>query len=377
MAHDHQILGDAISSPPDTPRTQDAPFQPSPREPAFAASTFKPPSLYPNKKPRTERSLEPSPKFHTRSNLSSPGLPSAPYDPTHVRNARRPSIPYTHASSRADHLDARRMSIHQSNHQPHDQISPGSVRYHFERHVREPPSARSNDFARAGYTSREPVGFTTSVGGPSPPLMPYHARPPLDHHSASTDRYTSSLARNPDRRSSIVAPSDYPTPRYEPHHVPGPQPHHSTPQYSLPLRDEYSPRKVPRYEPRGPDEAEAIAGFNRGGFQDAQAAFFMPSHYDYQQGKTRKRSNLPKQSTEIMKTWFDQVCIPHRKLLFDFVADISQNISNPYPSEEQKAIFSNVCSHLFARHRDGLLIVVRLGHWHQHDPSEQLVYQPS
>ncbi|KAK4544666.1 hypothetical protein LTR36_003915 [Oleoguttula mirabilis] len=49
----------------------------------------------------------------------------------------------------------------------------------------------------------------------------------------------------------------------------------------------------------------------------------MPSHYEYQHGKARKRSNLPKQSTEIMKTWFDQ------------------NITNPYPSEEQKALFSN------------------------------------
>jgi len=47
--------------------------------------------------------------------------------------------------------------------------------------------------------------------------------------------------------------------------------------------------------------------YNRLGYEEAQPTFFMPSHYDYQQGKTRKRSNLPKQSTEIMKTWFDQV----------------------------------------------------------------------
>lgn len=52
------------------------------------------------------------------------------------------------------------------------------------------------------------------------------------------------------------------------------------------------------------------------GYQDAQPTFFMPSHYDYQQGKTRKRSNLPKQSTEIMKTWFDQVC-PRRQLVHE------------------------------------------------------------
>ncbi|KAK6442793.1 homeodomain superfamily [Oleoguttula sp. CCFEE 5521] len=56
---------------------------------------------------------------------------------------------------------------------------------------------------------------------------------------------------------------------------------------------------------------------------DRRAAFFMSSHYEYQQGKTRKRSNLPKQSTESMKHWFDQ------------------NIANPYPSEEQKQVFAN------------------------------------
>ncbi|KAI7222682.1 hypothetical protein KC333_g956 [Hortaea werneckii] len=50
--------------------------------------------------------------------------------------------------------------------------------------------------------------------------------------------------------------------------------------------------------------------------------YFMQAHYEYSHGKTRKRSNLPKQSTEIMKTWFDE------------------NMSNPYPSEEQKALFS-------------------------------------
>jgi hypothetical protein len=59
------------------------------------------------------------------------------------------------------------------------------------------------------------------------------------------------------------------------------------------------------YMDRGRLHASEV--YNRLGYEDAQPTFFMPSHYDYQQGKTRKRSNLPKQSTEIMKTWFDQV----------------------------------------------------------------------
>lgn len=45
-------------------------------------------------------------------------------------------------------------------------------------------------------------------------------------------------------------------------------------------------------------------------YQNNQPSFFMPSQYDYRQGRARKRSNLPKQSTEIMKTWFDQVRQP-------------------------------------------------------------------
>lgn len=45
-------------------------------------------------------------------------------------------------------------------------------------------------------------------------------------------------------------------------------------------------------------------------------------HYDYSLARTRKRSNLPKHSTEIMKKWFDE------------------NIESPYPSEEQKRQFA-------------------------------------
>jgi hypothetical protein len=41
--------------------------------------------------------------------------------------------------------------------------------------------------------------------------------------------------------------------------------------------------------------------------------FFMPSHLDYQHGKARKRSNLPKQSTEVMKQWFEQVSRRRRR----------------------------------------------------------------
>lgn len=84
-----------------------------------------------------------------------------------------------------------------------------------------------------------------------------------------------------------------------------------SPHYTLPLRDDARDQQHAHYVDRnGVRQPEP---YMRAGYQDAQPTFFMPSHYDYQQGKTRKRSNLPKQSTEIMKTWFDQVGWKQRK----------------------------------------------------------------
>ncbi|KAF2155783.1 hypothetical protein K461DRAFT_274813 [Myriangium duriaei CBS 260.36] len=47
-----------------------------------------------------------------------------------------------------------------------------------------------------------------------------------------------------------------------------------------------------------------------------------PPVYDYQLSKARKRSNLPKESTDIMKRWFEA------------------HLDNPYPSEDEKKFFA-------------------------------------
>ena len=54
---------------------------------------------------------------------------------------------------------------------------------------------------------------------------------------------------------------------------------------------------------------QRLSNFARGPYATNETNFFVPGLYEYQHIKARKRSNLPKQSTEIMKTWFDQVCI--------------------------------------------------------------------
>lgn len=52
-----QLFGGSMSSPPGTPHPLSA-GQPSPCEPTYTASTYKPPALYPNKKPRTDIPLD-------------------------------------------------------------------------------------------------------------------------------------------------------------------------------------------------------------------------------------------------------------------------------------------------------------------------------
>ncbi|KAK1041947.1 homeodomain super [Friedmanniomyces endolithicus] len=84
-------------------------------------------------------------------------------------------------------------------------------------------------------------------------------------------------------------------------------------QYGSCFEDDRSTR-----HPRLPSHAENL--FERSPYETTPPSYFMPSQYEYQHGKARQRGNLPKQSTEIMKTWFDQ------------------NITNPYPSEEQKVL---------------------------------------
>ena len=81
-----------------------------------------------------------------------------------------------------------------------------------------------------------------------------------------------------------------------------------------PVRHSYGPQRE-QYGPFPEDDRYpgphpipyAPSSFDRLSYEGSQSAHFMPSEYEYQAGKARKRSNLPKQSTEIMKDWFDHV----------------------------------------------------------------------
>ena len=270
-----QVLNGTITSPPNTPPTQQRLFQPGPREPAFSACTYKPPALYPNKKPRTEGGLDPSPTFQPRSSLSSPGAPTA-------------------------HVDERREPFYQAPTLRQEHTYPGTSNYHHSRGIVDDARSRSGaKTANGSYRSPEMATYpSTRTDYSSSSRM----RPSADYFaSSSTDRYALPSERSfvESRPSGVNAPHPLDAPRAV-------YPPSGSSQYSLPLReDSGAPKEQSHYADRGRLHAPDV--YNRMSYEDAQPTFFMPSHYDYQQGKTRKRSNLPKQSTEIMKTWFDQV----------------------------------------------------------------------
>lgn len=263
-----QILGDSITSPPRTPSPGGNSLQPSPREPAYTALTYKPPSLYPNKKQRTE-------PLAALASSYSYFAPSSTLEPQHQSSGRS----HVHFPP-ISHLDARRGSLHTVS-------ASHSAARHYQTPDQTPTSAVMEPFPR----------MSTFVGAVQDPF----ARELRDSF-AYADEHSSS------RKSSTTSGhSTYPARTYE-REVPKPQQYHQVSHYSIPVRDSYPEhRERTRYQEQ---QTRTMNGFGQHGYSGNVPAFFMPSQYEYQHGKARKRSNLPKQSTEIMKTWFDQVPFP-------------------------------------------------------------------
>lgn len=307
------MLNGTINSPPDTPLTLQSSFQPGPREPTFTASTYKPPGLYPNKKPRTEAGFDPSPTFKPRSSMSSPGLASTNLEPRPGYSVGRESVSHGHSTPRLGHESGRRLSLYSVPTLRHDQTSPGTINYQHSRGFVDDLHPRGHGSTANGrYRSPE------RAGPPSSRSEPLYTHPPVaqprqaaDYFgSSASDRYALPSDHTSSRRSSIMSQRDFvPPPAVDPSRVGYAQ--SRSPHYTLPLRDDARDQQHAHYVDR--NGARQPEPYMRAGYQDAQPTFFMPSHYDYQQGKTRKRSNLPKQSTEIMKTWFDQVGWKQRK----------------------------------------------------------------
>lgn len=232
-------------------------------------------------------------------------MPSATLEARHERTVQR--APVSHGRSRpySDHDASRRPSMYQVPTLRQEHTSPEGVNYQYTRSFVDDARSRPNGATVAApHRSPEAAPFL-----PSRSEVPYghapstHSRSSADYFPSSTDRYAIPTSR----RSSIVSQREFaPAHPVEPSRN-GYAPTRPT-HYSLPMRDDASlSHDHPHYIERNRLQQQEVYS-KVAGYQDAQPTFFMPSHYDYQQGKTRKRSNLPKQSTEFMKTWFDQVC---------------------------------------------------------------------
>lgn len=273
-----KLLNETRTSPPPTPPANGITLQPLPREPNYDQATYKPPALYPNKRSRTD---------------------SGWYNQGSDRDGRDPpSTTLVHMPARPEEATQPR----QYDVRPSTSASPPSYRHQLSNNGR---NNLSND------TSPELL----SRGAQRQPGM----LPRPDSVKTSQPDGDRALLYEPLSATQSRSPSAH-------------------------LQDETSYKPSP-YSDRGlgeryPIESQRqtyppVSNFTkeftpashdgRGGPAYAYSqAFFVPSHYEFQNGKSRKRSNLPKQSTEIMKRWFDE------------------NMQNPYPSEEQKRHFAAV-----------------------------------
>jgi len=370
-----------MSSPPGSPPYMcSSSIQPSPQEPAYTAATYKPPSLYPHKKQRIDYQLEPVGPITAPDAFTSPVFRSAPFEhgaPSYRTPVGAPPS-NVEVSPRTRFEEARRPSIQAQSFHPGN-VSPRATRnLQYSPHTRESPS--DNTASTYGPRLYRPFDSALPGAGFGPEYGPPSHRQSATYAATPRDAYEPRYEPTYSRRDSIHAPRESTIAHYDIRHEHRPvnQPDTRT-QYIRPVGDgAYDLGPYARRVDISMDESNPEIAYSM--YQSKQPSYFMPSQYDYRQGRARKRSNLPKQSTEIMKTWFDQVRVALYALLIPLLISL-QNISNPYPSEEQKAVFSSVSADPFIASLPG--IVTRMaadritGDWHQHDTSQQLVHQPS
>lgn len=280
------MLGENLSSPPCTPRIRSANVQPTPREPTYTTDTYKPPSLYPNKKQKRE-TLEPVPPFGSVSFVSPPlTVFDSPIRTTMPSNVSFPPSTSQHKSSLP-----RQHSSHQSSETLYRARSP----------TRSVQGVRS--YHDAGPMNASPPGQTPHYGVPEGAPLPttlsrsmicdeYDRRPgSSDFQKVSTNGFDEYRALSTMEQHGRSAPE------------PSDGPHQS------PTIEDFRRRDAARYLGRVEHEPfSAGAEYPRDAIHNPrQSDGFAPGSYEYYYTKARKRSNLPKHSTEIMRAWFDQV----------------------------------------------------------------------
>ena len=249
----------------------------------YDQSTYKPPSLYPNKRTRTDSGWDGQEGERKKTDGSYGTLPYMNTRPDD-RSMHQPlELPILGGSSPVSY---RHTPVAQSH---------GASPEHRGRSVHVPASPRLALPQRFSGQSKTAFHF-------QPPPQSHSQREmhidgtlnPYDSTRVSQSRSPSiSLAEDAARRSTGYG-------SHGPQHSYGPDSRHQASLLpsgqSVGYRDDYPALS----------RLDGSHGYNGVSYPYAQA-FFVPSHYEYQNGKSRKRSNLPKQSTEIMKRWFGEM----------------------------------------------------------------------
>lgn len=268
-----------MASPPCTPTISSVASQPTPREPICNPDPYRPASLYPNKKQKTgDRNSLPS--LSASSRLGAQGLAGFALSP--IRS--HPPHIEEHASSRPR--------------------TPA---------IQSPLTTGGAYSSAAGFQSRlppPPLAPTSSGIDTLNSSQPYGIRQPTSQPARDERVWTGALPPfGNGARTLETDHSRFPPPRTEskPHHLPAEQRsqmHAQSParQYPSPTLDTFRNGYSERAPSRSRNEYGTAA------YQSEHTSdSFVPAPYEYSYPKTRKRSNLPKQSTEIMRGWFDQV----------------------------------------------------------------------
>lgn len=280
-ANNKKIIAHAMNSPPETPRTGGTSLQPSPREPSLSSATFKPLAFYPNKKPRTEERSE-QPQWQSINDTARAAPASYIASASYSSTSRRLSDPSNKRQRRYSHHSTCNNTRCYEN---------SDRNAYFTFTSRPTSSGLSTVSAPQFEHNGERTSFERFPISPSSEIS-YGRQEVLPHRTAISTEVPQAAPRS---YNLLPAPS----PEYEQNsyrrHALEPYRRTSYEQAHVDQRRDYDEHPSCR------DSCHS---------SDARA-FFMPPHYDYTQGKSRKRSNLPKQSTEIMKTWFDKVFCSH------------------------------------------------------------------
>lgn len=307
-----------MSSPPHIPRICSAHPQPAPREPTYTADTYKPPSLYPNKKQKTE-ALEPVPPYGSVSFVSPP---STTFD-SPVRNTMSSNITFSASNPRYTSSISRRQSIQRpetlrrARSPPRtvqgapprgdDDVGPinPSLPHSIQQYgvpERLSLSASSHQAMHCAWYDRRP--FASDLRRFSASRQDEYYPPPLE------EQYNRNVAQQNDRA--------YPSPN----------------EGDFRRRDGVGQFGRVEHDPFTP-----APEFIRGSLQSARLPDgFVPAPYEYYYTKARKRSNLPKHSTEIMRAWFDQVLF-----ISSYIANLTNFAVEYWKSISQRGPEGHLC----------------------------------